>query len=1080
MFEKGERIRLPGETEYVTVFMCQTHPGGGIELVVTDRERQLRSRELSEQLASEVERLVADGGAKPADTLAGLWTQWMLQAAESVDGTALGSAPLKPFLHQHEAVYGAMLPQPMLRFMLADEPGTGKTIMAGLYATEASRLGIIDRMLVVCPAHLVGKWQDDVNRFFGRDLRRITADTLREHALEDSRHQFWVVSLQLAAANPQVREALDPDIAGWDLVVLDEAHRLTPTAQTFFQVGLTVAVKAPRALLMTATPHRGSEWLFRSLMHLTDPHIFPLPIEPKDDQTIGRLKPGPVHFLRRMKEELVDLDGATPLFKKRTAHNISVPLNLGEKIIYDEALRIVDEYFPRAAVGLGRMVYGKRAASSLFALKETLRRRSEKMGTPLHPQETVDLDEEDLDERELVEISHIDSRSAREETRELRLLIERIEKLAEQPDMPVSKWPKMADQILSPNGIAPGGEEQVVVFTEYADTAEWLTLRFRDAGFSSEMYSGKQSHEEREMIRARFAAQDFQIIVSTDAGNEGIDLQAARVLANWDVPWSLVTLEQRMGRIHRVGQDRDVDLYNLIATDTREGDAHETLLNNLVAAANELDGRMFDCLALIGEMALEESVGTATLESYLASAFDVGHDPIAMKAAVAAITKDRLRQIHTRVSANDDLLASRVDVGKAVAGLNEQQLDRINPSIVERYLTRLKGANAIDLSRSAVADEGLWNVKPGRIRPLPFGTGDAVLVATSGESKTRAVKQGGSSAEAAIPLGPNERPFRQLVNEAQRVLGTQLHRGARLEDPTSITDYRLFVYTADVFRGRVDEIPGKWRHASRWSYLVKADSTGTRVVPWETLANLRAEDNAQPLTQHPAEVTNSQAQAEHEAEKDGEKRRKDLNLWLKQAATQLDKLPNDLTDDIDDPETRVETRKKVKGATEGRKRELEASVEFEVGELEIVGWAHVGGTATPAPGDEDANSELVAMQHVTRMLNGQGWKVADVHSERLGYDLKATKGSRFRAVEVKGIKASASSSGITVTGAELATAGLHGSDYWLYVVDHCTDGIGKLFAAWADPATVFAGATKDIPALKIKGSDLQAAKERSL
>ena len=136
-------------------------------------------------------------------------------------------------------------------------------------------------------------------------------------------------------------------------------------------------------------------------------------------------------------------------------------------------------------------------------------------------------------------------------------------------------------------------------------------------------------------------------------------------------------------------------------------------------------------------------------------------------------------------------------------------------------------------------------------------------------------------------------------------------------------------------------------------------------------------------------------------------------------------------------------------------------------------------TATPDAADEDADSEIVAMRRVTSALNDDGWAVADVHTEKLGYDLKATKGSKFRAVEVKGIRGSAASSGIKVTGAELATAGMLGPDYWLYVVDRCADGTGELFARWCDPATVFAGATQDISALRINGSDLAAAKERS-
>ena len=147
--------------------------------------------------------------------------------------------------------------------------------------------------------------------------------------------------------------------------------------------------------------------------------------------------------------------------------------------------------------------------------------------------------------------------------------------------------------------------------------------------------------------------------------------------------------------------------------------------------------------------------------------------------------------------------------------------------------------------------------------------------------------------------------------------------------------------------------------------------------------------------------------------------------------------------------------------------------------MEAVGWVHVTATAIPDSVDEDANSEIVAMRHVTSLLNAEKWAVSDVHNEKLGYDLKATKDSNIRAVEVKGIKGSAASSGIELTGAELATAGMYGRDYWLYVVDNCADGVGQLFYAWPDPASVFLGATGDITVFRIKGSVLSAARERS-
>ena len=169
-----------------------------------------------------------------------------------------------------------MLPQPRLRFLLADEPGTGKTIMAGLYLREMQRLGLVRRALVVCPAHLVEKWQAD----FDAVLRRWAAPHHRGHCPARARwrldHDMWVTSLDLAAVNPMVQEAIRPDRAGWDVVVFDEAHRLTPSAAgSFYQVGRLLAPDAPRALLMTATPHRGKEWLFRRLLHLVDPAIYP-------------------------------------------------------------------------------------------------------------------------------------------------------------------------------------------------------------------------------------------------------------------------------------------------------------------------------------------------------------------------------------------------------------------------------------------------------------------------------------------------------------------------------------------------------------------------------------------------------------------------------------------------------------------------------------------------------------------------------------------------------------------------------------------------------------------------------------
>lgn len=610
--ERGQRVRIPHRPDlpgHVKIDMAN-QVGDGWVLFVEQPGGSFAKVELTATQAASCEVLTEDGAGDSAALLAGLWTAWMRAAGSGARSAVLASTPLRPYAHQMNAVYGAMLPQPRLRFLLADEPGTGKTIMAGLYLREMQRLGFVRRALIVVPAHLVTKWQADFERFFGGGLRAITAQTIREHGLE-SDHDLWIVSLDLLSVNGLVQDAVHPDRMGWDAVVFDEAHRLTPTAVGYYQTGQMLALNTPRALLMTATPHRGKEWLFRALLHLVDPEVYP-PVESNKEPSRS-VKPGRVHFLRRMKEDLVDSDGVTKLFKGRHAENQSVALSPVEAEFYNEALDLVDRYFPGIAVPLGKMVYGKRAASSLYALAETLKRRRDGMGTvmPSAAAHDADPDGDDGPKADEARVVHEGSKFAKAERREIDALLKRLEPLVADLNLPVSKWDPLALTCLGRNGVKPGNGEQAVVFTEYADTADWLVQKLLHAGYTARRYSGRDNHHTRDGTRDAFARRDFQILVSTDAGNEGIDLQTAHVLVNYDIPWSLVRLEQRMGRIHRVGQTRDVELYNLIATDTREGEVLEVLLGNFVTAANQLDGRMFDSLSLVGNSSASRTTTSA-------------------------------------------------------------------------------------------------------------------------------------------------------------------------------------------------------------------------------------------------------------------------------------------------------------------------------------------------------------------------------------------------------------------------------------------------------------------------------------
>lgn len=1062
MFETGQRVQLPGKglPEWVTVDLARP-VGTGWQLYVQDDDGRLHKVTLSDVEAREVAVLHDDGAGDSARVLAGFWTRWMAAAAANADATMLASSPLRPYPHQSNAVYGAMLPQPRLRFLLADEPGTGKTIMAGLYLREMQKLGHVHRALVVVPAGLVSKWQVDFERFFGSELRRITNETIQQHGLAVP-HDIWVVSLELAAVNPSVQEAIRVDRAGWDAVVFDEAHRLTPTAETFHRLGSLLAKQAPRALLMTATPHRGSEWLFRHLLHLVDPEVFPDPGEDRDDN-LRAIKPGPIHFLRRMKEDLVDYDGRTRLFKGRRARNLAVPLNSVEDAFYREALELVDAYFPPSAAPLARMVYGKRAASTLHSLAETLRRRRDGMGSvlPVAAAQLADPNDEDVWTAHEARVVAEASRSPRAEKKAIEDVLGRLVPLLD-GDLPASKWGPLVDACLSQNGIRPGNGEQAVVFTEYADSADWIVHRLNGDGFTARRFSGRDPSAVRDQVRASFMARQFQIIVSTDAGNEGIDLQAAHVLVNYDIPWSLVRLEQRMGRIHRVGQTRDIELYNLVADGTREGEVLQALLENFVAAANQLDGRMFDSLSLVAELAHLD------VEGMLTNTYGGDDKRAAALAAVKAVGQTQLRSIAQQARSAEAALASTVDVSAAVHLLNADTLKRINPAIVEEYLRRLDAAKVAKVSKTA-AGEGILRMSVPDDRPLPAGLGGTTqaVVATSGTALLVAQANGATMSDA-VRLGPGEGAFKELLGYAIQKLDPDMFRGGLLVDPTSVDDYDLFAFDGDLAES-------EGRRSGRWSVVIRTDDLGTRPVRWETLANLLPADGAAGRT-HAGRALDAKARAEQLAGEEEARRRQAMEAWIAGVERQLRRLPTELSRDIGDSARRVSQRRRLEGSVVGRLDELRRSADIRITSIRQVAHAKVRAAALPLdPFERD--SERIAMRLVRDDLSSAGWRVADVSAEQRGYDLYAAHGRAQRCVEVKGVWGSAASTGVRLTGNEVLVATQLRTDYWLYVVDQCSAGSGSLFGVYRDPVSTFAAATTRKVFFSVPGSALKEARQ---
>lgn len=1097
---RGQRIRLPDEAGIVVVRGIEPRSNGLDLFVANDlATSEVRMVSLTSDQAGRVRVVTEDGAAQPEVVLAGLWNEWMLGAVRSARSTVLASTMLKPYPHQMDAVYGHMLTQPLLRFLLADEPGTGKTIMSGLWLREAQRLGLVKRALVVCPAHLVIKWKADFERFFGQSLREVTAETIRQRALAGSDDNLWIVSLNLASMNKPLRDALHPDEAGWDAIIFDEAHRMTPTAETFHRVGKELSGSVPHALFLTATPHRGDEWYFRELLHLVDPDVFPTSGDPdsglpklrrsdkQEAKQSNPLTPGPLHFLRRMKEELVDYDTESLLFREREAVNVKVQMNPTEQRFYDRALELVLTYFPVKGRELAAMVYGKRAASSLYALAETLRRRSDKMGTGEDPASETGDDSDEDDDRAEERVTGAASLDAKAEKQAISEVLAELDPLLD-PDrlaldeLNVSKWEPMSKR-LTENGISPGSGKQLVVFTEYADTADWLVRAFKDVGFTAERYSGADNHTERAAIQARFMDGRFEVIVSTDAGNEGIDLQVANVLVNWDIPWSLVRLEQRMGRIHRIGQRHKVVLYNMVALGTREGDAHERLLDRLIEAANELGGRMFDSLNAIMER-VESGTPRGDCESLLRLFYD--SSPTGASGGDWP-SLEEIRRARDEYFAELRALSSEVDVAEANAARHDDHLARINPIIVERYLTRIAKGNLLRCEPAPLGDEGFFYLSASPALhgwQLPASlrlSNGRTVVATRADARQKAIDDGVDRASDTIMLGPSDPPLTTLVTALRERVEPEMWQGAVLSDRSAREDYTLFVYECDITEGSEGHNPKHRQREGTLSWLIRVSVSGeARTVSWDTLPNLAPAQDLVPVPLAQGDAEAARQQAVEAAERERSRRAQRLDSWVKQLRKELRRLPNALTDQIPDRQTKLAQRNKIRETIAARIEQAKGAAQVTCGEQRKIGWAHVVAVQHDDDDmdDTDPESEAVSMRLVTNRLSSHGWKVTDVHTEGSGYDLYAERGAEQRCVEVKGLAGNASSAGVRLTGGELAKAAQLGDEYWLYVVENCFDGEGRLYAAWKNPAETFRDSFTDVPIVRLAGSELKAALDK--
>ena len=704
---------------------------------------------------------------------------------------AVHTSLVDPLPHQITAVYEQMLPRQPLRFLLADDPGAGKTIMAGLLIKELIARGDLRRCLIVCPGSLVEQWQDELSRRFHLPFEILTNDKL-----EAARTGNWFLENDLAIArldklsrNEDIQQKLSAPDCRYDLIVCDEAHKMSATFFSGevkytkrYKLGQLLSTLTRHFLLMTATPHNGKEEDFQLFLALLD-----------GDRFEGRFRDG-VHqvevsdLMRRMvKENLLKFDGR-PLFPERIAYTVPYKLSDLEARLYREVTDYVRQEFNRAdalqndkragTVGFALTILQRRLASSPEAIYQSIKRRRERLekrlrelellqrgGAPvarepaprlLDADDVEDLEEAPENEVEAVEEEILDQATAASTIAELQAEIAtlaRLEQLA--TDVRRSgqdtKWRELSrllGEIFSSNGGNPGavGERQpprgageisppvpsprqkLVLFTEHRDTLNYLERQIASLlgrPHAVVLIHGGMGREERRKAQESFLHDPtVQVLLATDAAGEGINLQRAHLMVNYDLPWNPNRLEQRFGRIHRIGQPEVCHLWNLVADETREGDVYRTLLEKLEEARKALGGQVFDVL---GKLQFE---GKA-LRELLLEAIRYGDQPEVRARLTRSIANGVDRShlqglIEERALAHDAMDASRV--ARIREEMERADARRLQPHYIESFFLeafRQLGGNA--RLREARRYEVSHVPAPVRNRDRVIGTGDPVL-----------------------------------------------------------------------------------------------------------------------------------------------------------------------------------------------------------------------------------------------------------------------------------------------------------------------------------------------------------------
>jgi superfamily II DNA or RNA helicase len=978
--------------------------------------------------------------------------------------------------HQMDAVYTHLLTQPRIRFLIADDPGAGKTIMAGLSIKELKFRGLIERILIVTPASLTPQWRRELHDKFGETFTVINRETVNatygRNIWEDNPQ--CVVSMDLLARQEDILNLMHD--VHWDLVIVDEAHKMAAyrygqkvNKTQRYELGEFLRDHTDHFLFLTATPHKGDPDNFALLLQLLD----------RDLYVNGKiLAEASAHnenriMIRRLKEDMKKFDGS-PCFPPRHVLTLAYRLSPDELKLYEAVTKYVQDNFQRAEqaenrnVGLALTVLQRRLASSVAAIRLSLERRLKrlrdlrKLGKLKQEYGEIPDDLDDLTEadRWKFEDDVVERLTMAENMAELETEIEELDRLVRlakhtEKNVTETKFEELRSVI---SERLSGRAERLLVFTEHKDTLDFLIGRLTNLGFYCCMIHGGMSLEKRIDAEREFFEHKPSVLVATEAAGEGINLQFCSLMVNYDIPWNPNRLEQRMGRIHRYKQQNEVMIFNLVAENTREGEVMQRLLKKLDDMRKALGSdRVYD---VIGEIVPAPRFDTL-MKDWLAR-----RKTMTQILAEIDLQTDEKQVARIRADMQDKSLGSRyIDMSKLLVDQQQSKEHRLMPEYMERFFIEAYRSFGGTIT-PVKGEKSIWSINrvPPELRKLPdhierrcgkVGTTYPQITF----DKERVV--GYSDLDF---VGPGHPLFEGIVQRVLDEYGSSLRQGACFYNAEATEPTVLWLLKCGVEDGRGQAVGERL-------FAIHLTGESFRKSQPYALLDLKPPEGDPELVQTVRQTATDQDRVINWSLDDvtpeyfgeiKERRSKELGIKEKYVRKSLQYLISESNKKIAKYDNQLRQMRFEEDPTclniqgnrakeESRRNELSLRLKDRLAELEqekhlsekppeIVGVAVILPTpkeviAAVEGMESDPEVEAIAVEETKKYEVSQGRKAVSVEEENCGWDITSLHdGQIARYIEVKG---RGGIGGVALTPNEWIKAQRFGKDYWLYVVVNC-------------------------------------------